>query len=418
MQVYFVTRVHKAAKNKQGKVPVVLQITWGTNVRRKRLGIWVYPDQFYVEDGKGRFVPHIHNRKEYQETCKLALRKATRIYEDHFEDSPFDYKTFCRYFDEKEKVEEVQEMRVAEFCLQVSEEFKAKGQACSSDDYRMIAASILKVSPKDIRFSEFTRDWLERFEKYFLDRGTNGHTKMVRLKALYGKAVQRRLADHTRNPFKNPYTNPYGYDFTHLKKLKVKRANPDRIKDLTLDQLQALKAYQPQSEKEAEYMDVWWLSYYMFGVNMIDLCQLKRSDIKNNRWYYNRSKTGHGLKSGKPILPEAMEIIERRDTGSKYLLGILDGYDDSDAMAVSRRARDYAGFITKAAKRISKRLDFDGYFTYYSARHTSATIALNMGADRNTVSHLLDHSNLSTLDNYAGRADDSNVLRAMELLRV
>jgi integrase len=360
----------------------------------------------------------MHNRKEYQEQCKLAVRKATRIYEDNFEHSPFDYKVFCKHYDEKEQVEEVQEMRVAEFCLQVSEEFKSKGQAGSSDDYRMLASSILKVSPKDLRFSDFTKDWLEQFEKYFLSRGTNGHTKMIRLKALYGKAVQKRLADHMRNPFRNRYTNPYGYDFSHLKKLKISRANTDRIKDLTLEQLQALKDYKPKSKKEAEYIDMWWLSYYMFGVNMIDLCQLKRSDVKNGRWHYQRSKTGHGLKQGKPILPEAMEILERRSTGKKYLLSILDGYDDGDSMAVSRRARDYAGFITKACKRISKSLGFDGYFTYYSARHTSATMALNMGADRNTVSHLLDHANLSTLDNYAGRANDENIVKAMELLRV
>jgi len=50
------------------------------------------------------------------------------------------------------------------------------------------------------------------------------------------------------------------------------------------------------------------------------------------------------------------------------------------------------------AKKISERIGIDGYFTYYSARYTSATLALNNGADRNTVSHLLDHSNFSTID--------------------
>ena len=63
-------------------------------------------------------------------------------------------------------------------------------------------------------------------------------------------------------------------------------------------------------------------------------------------------------------------------------------------------------------------MGWDGYFTYYSARYSSATLALNEGAGRNTVSHLLDHENFSTIDNYAGRADEGKVLEAMEILRL
>lgn len=43
---------------------------------------------------------------------------------------------------------------------------------------------------------------------------------------------------------------------------------------------------------------------------------------------------------------------------------------------------------------------------------------LNRNADKNTVSHLLDHGNFSTINNYAGRADDEKVIAAMNLLRL
>ena len=72
--------------------------------------------------------------------------------------------------------------------------------------------------------------------------------------------------------------------------------------------------------------------------------------------------------------------------------------------------------LQKPVNEFQKRLELDGYFTFYSARHTSATIALNSGADKNTVSHLLDHKNFSTIDNYAGRANDENILSAMKVL--
>ena len=140
-------------------------------------------------------------------------------------------------------------------------------------------------------------------------------------------------------------------------------------------------------------MATWFFSYYNFGVNLIDIAGLKRSDIKNGRWFYQRSKTGTGLKHGKPLLPEALAIIEKYDTKGEYIFEILNGYDQ-DEKTKTDRVRRYGTFIWKACHRISKRLEFEGHFTFYSARYSSATLALNEGADRNTVSHLLDHENL------------------------
>jgi len=71
-----------------------------------------------------------------------------------------------------------------------------------------------------------------------------------------------------------------------------------------------------------------------------------------------------------------LEIIE------KYIFRILNhGYDEDELTRVGR-LRDYTGYIRKAAKRISERLDLDGYFTYYSARYSSAPLVLNEGVDK------------------------------------
>lgn len=152
----------------------------------------------------------------------------------------------------------------------------------------------------------------------------------------------------------------------------------------------------------------------------MDLANLKYKDITGNRWFYNRSKTNVGLKNGKPLIPEALNIIENYGTkGGKdsYVFDILIGFDQNQE-SKTQRVLSYATYIRNACSRIAKRLDFDGHFSYYSARYSAATLALNEGADRNTISHLLDHENLSTIDNYAGRADDKKVIDAMELLRL
>lgn len=413
-------RLHKteSLKDSKGRYPVVLLITHNRIPRRKRTGIWCKANQLSIDDdGNARF-QEIHGRKEKQDKINTLLRQARRIIEDHFENVEFNYKKFCKLLDEKVDTKERKKVGVAEFCEQVSKEFLAKGQVRSSEDYRFLVNTILNISPNDLYWEDFNEEWLIKLEQSFVARGTNGAGHFRRLKALFGKAVQQRLVDFRNNPFKNPYTNPYGYDTSKLKKHRISKANPNRIKDLTKEQLLKLRDYEPISEKEAEYMDIWWFSFYCFGVNLTDLAYLQKKHIKGNRWYYTRSKSGVGLKSGKPLLPEAIEIIERRDTGDKYIFPILNnGYDD-DILTASKRINDYAGYIRKAATRICKRLKMDGHFTFYSARHSAVTLAINSGADKHTASKLLDHSNFSTIDHYAGNVDDDKVIEAMEILRL
>lgn len=413
MSVSFVTRLHKASKNKSNQHPIVLQITWGTNVRRKRLGINATLEEWSFDSHE--FKKGVEERKEKNDLLEATEQKAFKIHQEHFTDKPFNYKKFVNFFEDDKKKRKP--ATVIEFCLEVSAKFLQNQQANSSNDYKYLANAIRKISPNDLTFDEFTEDWLYEFEEYFTSKGTKCVNYMRHLKALYNKAVQKKVADFTKHPFKNPYTNPYGYDASRLKKQRFSKASPFRIKDLCKENLLKLMDYKPRTENDKKYLSIWFFSYYMFGVNLTDVANLKRSDIRNNRWYYQRSKTGTGLKKGKPILPEAMKIIELYDTKKEYVFDILNGYD-TDALTKANRIKDYSKYIWNMCRKASQELGFDGHFTYYSARYTSATIALNEGADKNTVSHLLDHENLSTIDNYAGRADDSKVLEAMEILRM
>lgn len=408
----FVIRLDKSAQLADNKYPVVLQITFDRKVRRKRLGMSASLDQWDFDNNE--FKKGVHGRWEKNQQLEDFEAKANKIYRDYFRNKPFNYKKFAELFSDKPN----NEVGVIEFCLQVSQKFLQNGQAHSSNDYKKMASVIRKVSPNDLTFADFTEEWLQEFEDYYTSRGTRCYNYMVHLRALFNKAVKKRIADYKNNPFRNPYTNPYGYEFSRLKKLKLGKVNPNRIKDLSKSQLMQLMEYTPISEKEEEYLSVWWFSFYMFGVNLTDLALLQRKHIKNNRWHYERSKTGTGLKGGKPILPEAMAIIDKVDNGDKYIFPILNNGYDKDELTIVNRIRDYSGYIRKAGVRVSNRIGLEGYFTYYSARYSSATLALNEGADRNTVSHLLDHENFSTIDNYAGRADDEKVLKAMEILRL
>ena len=417
MSYPFVTlfvRMHRSSsvKRKDGKFPIVLQVTWNRKVRRKRLGIYASIEQWDFDDHE--FRKGVHGRREKNQQLEEIEERAQKIYDDHFEGKPFNYAKFTELMWSKR----VENVGVAEFCNLVGENFLKKGQASSGKYYQYTGVAVLKVSPNDIPFDEFTEEWLRKFEEYFNQKGVKCYNYMVHLRSVYNKAVQKRLADFKYNPFKNPYTNPYGYNFSHLKKSKISQSNKDRIKDLTREQVTALWDFSDMTDLEKRYMAIWFFSFFNVGVNLIDIAKMKFKHIRNNRWYYERSKTGISLKTGKPLLEESLQLIDKYGTGGKgddYVFPILIGYDQNEE-TITDRVLKYAGRIRHASQRIARRKGFDGYFTFYSARHSAATLLLNSGADRNTVSHLLDHENFSTIDNYAGRADQEKVAKTMQTL--
>jgi integrase/recombinase XerD len=428
MSVMFVTRLHKSSsvQRKDGKYPVVLQVTWDRKVRRKRLGVYALEHQFTVYKDKRRRkekveLSNMKNVQEYQDHIDDELQRAKDIYKEHFQNREFNYNRFVYLFDKVEEEQvELSGMKVAEFCNRVAQDFENNGQANSAHYYRYTGVAVLKVSPKDIPFEEFDEFWLREFVKKSRERGIKCYNYLVHLRSVFNKAVEEQIADYKNNPFKNPYTNPRGFDISKYKKSKISMVNENKTKDLSKQQLIQLKNFNEMTDTQRKYLAIWWFSFYCFGVNLIDVAKLKYKHIRNGRWFYDRSKTGVSLKVGKPLLKEALEIIEEYGTGGSgndYVFDILVGYDSSEK-EIALRVLRYARYIRNACVRVSKYLDWDEYFTYYSARYSSATLALNEGADRNTVSHLLDHENFSTIDNYAGRADDSKVLKAMEILRL
>ncbi|KAA3626259.1 MAG: hypothetical protein DWQ02_20570, partial [Bacteroidetes bacterium] len=282
-----------------------------------------------------QFKRGVHGRAEKNAKLDEYREKANKIKEEHFIDKPFSLQKFTELMRAENRVE----VKVAEFCQLVAQEFYKKGQIQSGDYYKYTGVSVLKVSPSDITFHEFDEMWLRQFEDYFTSRGVKCYNYMVHLRSIYNKAVQKRYVDFKNNPFKNPYTNPYGYTFSHLKKIK-NRSN--RIKDLTLDQLIALKNISYLTPLEKKYMAIWFFSFYNVGVNLIDIAQMKHKDIRNGRWYYARNKTGVALKTGKPLLQEALDIIENYGSkNSDYVFDILVGYDANEE-SITRRVHSYA----------------------------------------------------------------------------
>lgn len=246
---------------------------------------------------------------------------------------------------------------------------------------QMYAHTLAKLREYDadfdgICFGDITRGWLERFDGW-LSRTCNPNSRSVHLRnlrAIFNYAMDEGLTDV--------------YPF---RKFRLPR-EVTRKRSLSVELLRELIARQIK-DRQAQYRDMWLLSFMLCGINMVDLCHLREVTAEGRVEYY-RAKT-HRPYSIK-VEPEAAAIIERY-RGEAYLINILD------------TRKWYAEWLKRC--NVSLRSMIPGLTTYW-ARHTWATIAASLDIPRDTIAHALGHGGNTVTDIYIdfdrAKVDDAN----------
>ena len=228
-------------------------------------------------------------------------------------------------------------------------------------------------------FETIDPGWLRGFEGYFLAHGM--HTN--------GLAIQLR---NIRTVFNwcidNEYTDKYPF-----RKFKIK-SEKAVINNMTSEQIALLRDYNVEPWQEI-YRDLFMLSFYLCGINTVDLLHLRHSDVQNGRLVYRRRKTSHLFSL--PVYPEAAALIERHK-GKNWLLSPLDNYSDY---------HDFAHHWNDALKKIGskeivpdkagklRKIVYHPLFpniTTYTARYSFASIGAELDIPRETIALCLGHS--------------------------
>ena len=230
------------------------------------------------------------------------------------------------------------------------------------------------IGDKRIDFEDINKGWLQRFESYMEESvpSVNGRGVHLRnIRAVFNDAID------------NDVTVVYPF-----RKFKIQKAATAK-RAITAEQLVRLMEFDCDEFQE-KYRDFFVLIFYLIGINIIDLCHLKKEQLVNGRIEYVRAKT-HRLYSIK-VEPEAMEIIDRYK-GDKYLLNILDRYrnykDFAKRMNQNLRSIGEVKIGKHGAKTVTPILPF---ITTYTARHSWATIAHKIGVPKDVISMALGHS--------------------------
>ncbi len=144
-------------------------------------------------------------------------------------------------------------------------------------------------------------------------------------------------------------------------------------------------------------------SYFVQGINLTDIAMLRWSNLKQDRIYYIRAKTGKGFNI--KLMEPAMQIIERyrtrtSDSPEDYIFPILDRTKHLSPVQIDNRIHKMTGCINKSLKQIASLSGLDIPLTTYVARHTYATVLKKSGVPVAVISEALGHESESITQTY------------------
>ena len=248
-------------------------------------------------------------------------------------------------------------------------------RAKSTRDLYSLTAKVVGEYDKDATYTSVDRRWLEAFDRWMdVTKGMKMNTRSVHMRNL--RAVYNWGLD-------NEYTSNYPFRKFVIRQEETKKRN------LSVEELRALIAYKPTIKGHEYYRDIFMLLFYLIGINISDLMDLKHEDLINGRIEYRRKKTGK-LYSIK-VEPEAQKIIDRYK-GKEYLLNVKEKHPYFGTF-INQQLKSM-GEVKEVGQGgrhelVTPLLPSD--VSTYWARHTWATIAASLDIPKETISAALGH---------------------------
>lgn len=290
--------------------------------------------------------------------------------------------------------------------------FKTFGESRPAARTRELYACTLKkmqefdASLDTLTFDMINKDWLNRFSLHLIKEGLGKNSRNIHFRNI--RAVFNDAID-------NDITQNYP-----MRKFDM-RPESTAKRNLSVERLRELFAY-PVEPWQQRYLDYFKLSFFLIGINTIDLLSCKPGDYREGRLQYQRAKTGrrYNIK----VEPEAAELIERYK-GSELLVNFGEGRTSY---------RNFTGKCDKGLKSIgtvemvpneawrrgcakhryhARRITAFPGLSVYWARHTWATIAFSLEIPDETIAAALGHThgNRTTaiyIDKSIAKVDDAN----------
>ena len=172
--------------------------------------------------------------------------------------------------------------------------------------------------------------------------------------------------------------------------------------------------YSTDDERVQLAVDLFAFSYYMGGINFVDMCYLTEKNIIDNRLVYIRKKTKKLIKL--PLQTEALKILARYNGVSlPYLFPVLSSFHKTETQQHNRVHKVIAK-VNIRLKKIGEELNLPIDITTYVARHSFATVLKRSGVSTSLICETLGHSSEKVTQIYLDSFENSQIDAAMQNL--
>ena len=313
-------------------------------------------------------VPNAHE-------INIKLRNLLNDYEEKLEriDSPEDYT--CKELRDLLKSMRTHSSKVT--FKQVSEQYQKELIEDGRGSYAGMLQNSLRLffefTGGDVFLSEISTITISEFERWLKRKGVSQTYISMTLsmtRTIINRAIRMQLVTYDVHPF------------TYWKR----PADPERELDISVEDLRAIRDAQPRLKKQRIARDIFMLSYYLGGINLIDLLEIDFRGVSVLE--YTRHKSRNMKLSDKRISftlqPEAKELISKwmnRNTGR------LDfGYKFS--------YKNFLAYVTRSIKSLAKDIDIQDYrkVCYYTARKSFVQHGFDLGISLEVLEYCIGQS--------------------------
>jgi len=352
----FILRVDFTKKN--GECPIYLRLT--QNQRKKDISINVSVDKKYWDPKKQEI------RKAFPDKQKELVvykNRAQKIYND------------CLYKEENISIVDFAERFTAgiscdsftEYILKYIESIKYK---ISKETYKTYKTQVTKILQykNPIGFNQVNETMVNNYEKWMYARGNN---KVTIAKSL---SMLRTFTNHAAQ---ENYLKDNGF-----KNIKISRGVGKR-EFLTLSELQKLEAKFNEGSLQSHEKNV--LQYFLFccytGLRYTDVKNLTKANINEGVLNIRMHKTEREVYI--PLTARAINLLPKTNTLTKIFKVISN-----------QKTNSYLSDIMGKAE-IAKKISF------HCARHTFATVSIEIGIPLEVIQTILGHTSVKTTQIYA-----------------
>ena len=305
----------------------------------------------------------------------IKLRNLLNDYEERLEriDSPEDYT--CKELRDLLKSMRTHSSKVT--FKQVSEQYQKELIEDGRGSYAGMLQNSLRLffefTGGDVFLSEISTITISEFERWLKRKGVSQTYISMTLsmtRTIINRAIRMQLVTYDVHPF------------TYWKR----PADPERELDISVEDVRAIRDAQPRLKKQRIARDIFMLSYYLGGINLIDLLEIDFRGVSVLE--YTRHKSRNMKLSDKRISftlqPEAKKLISKwmnRNTGR------LDfGYKFS--------YKNFLAYVTRSIKSLAKDIDIQDYrkVCYYTARKSFVQHGFDLGISLEVLEYCIGQS--------------------------